>query len=62
MWRRMEVKAPAAKAVLGGEVKLNARSGSSGSIEQANLLVSEGRLCNDAFKAYKTHLQVLLTE
>lgn len=48
-----EVKAPAARAELGGEVKLNASSGSS--IEQANLLVSEGSLHNDAFKAYKIY-------
>lgn len=62
MWRSREVKAPAARAVLRGEVKLNARSGSSDSIVQANLLVPEGCLHNDAFKAYKTHFQVLWTE
>lgn len=41
-----------------GEAKLNARSGESDSIVQANILISEGCLYNDPFKAYKTHLQV----
>ncbi|KAI9517750.1 hypothetical protein NQZ68_000918, partial [Dissostichus eleginoides] len=46
----------------GSEPAAEGRSGSSHQIEQANLLASEGCLHNDAFRAYKTPLQVFWTD
>lgn len=61
MWRSTEVTVQPEQCQE-ENLKLNARSGSSGSTEQANLLVSKSCLYNDDFKAYKTRLQVLCTE